>query len=361
MTRELCIAGLCLALGAQDPGVKKDPLKEALGGGRKGRASELGFAGIEAALKGVQAESALAMASQVVGLLGTLTAEAEQALAELERAQAEEARALDKVQQRRRAKDEYMAEYRQGLFCSGCQKSKSEIERKGESFPHPGQHIVRPTRDEIDAKDQDLQVGVNEASAEWRSALRRSGSLKEKVDGLLDQIPQGHALWCTASTYARNLAARGKAQSTQELRAELREAERRADDANGAWLAARGPKEGQAWEAKQATRDAVERIQKRLKVEQRRAAEEQAMLARTRDEHTARLAACLDRPHLRRALSLNPAYAASSRMAESGALGGRFLMGRLPSPSAPSAPLASVQAFLAEFRACDPSSDSSVH
>lgn len=51
-------------------------------------------------------------------------------------------------------------EFRRGEFCSGCDKTRSQILAKGEQFPHPGQQIVLPTKEQIEAKERELEAPV---------------------------------------------------------------------------------------------------------------------------------------------------------------------------------------------------------
>lgn len=61
------------------------------------------------------------------------------------------AEAIDKGD---KLKDEYKAarrEYEQGLFCSGCGKTRSYLLARREPFPHPGERPVRATDEQLDA------------------------------------------------------------------------------------------------------------------------------------------------------------------------------------------------------------------
>lgn len=94
-----------------------------------------------------------------------------------------------------------MGEYRSGLFCSGCNRTKSEILAKGEPFPHPGQTIIRPTQAQIDAKEIELQAPIDKTDHELRgNRARRAKAVNEREEALL-QIGYGLNLWRTSITF----------------------------------------------------------------------------------------------------------------------------------------------------------------
>ena len=357
LIRGLIASSLCMVLGAQSASGKKDPLAEALGraSGKGGVSSQLGSGGIEVAFKGARTEGVQAMASEVVGTIGSLTADAEQALADLDAAKAETSRLWALFQQKQKEVNEYMAQYRQGLFCSVCGKTKAEIERRGETFPHTGQHVVVPTQEQIRAKERELQPEINEARAEWAAATNRVRKLRLKVDELLEQIPLGHSLWCTAATYVRNLVAQARAQEVYDLQKQLEKANHQLNAATDRLIAATTIKtREEANQAKTAAQAQVDQLRSKLRSEETLSLQEASRLAQIRKDESGRIAGYLDRPHLRRNLELSPTYVAMGRLSGADSLGGRFLMGRLPSDGGNAAPLTSVLRFIAEFRACDP-------
>jgi hypothetical protein len=59
-----------------------------------------------------------------------------------------------------------MADYRAGLFCSGCNQTKTQILAKNEPFPHAGQQIIKPTPEQIAAKDRELQGPIDRIEGE---------------------------------------------------------------------------------------------------------------------------------------------------------------------------------------------------
>jgi hypothetical protein len=70
-----------------------------------------------------------------------------------------------------------MDELRRGAFCTGCGKTRSEIERNGDSFPHPGQQSRPATPEELDAAKRGfdgrrtvLRRRIDSLDAELKSA-----------------------------------------------------------------------------------------------------------------------------------------------------------------------------------------------
>lgn len=98
-----------------------------------------------------------------------------------------------------------MEEYRSGLFCSGCQKTKSEILATGDTFPHPGQHVIRPTQEQIDAKEQELQAPIDRTRRELDAVLKALAEAIANRDEALDQLEHGLKLWRTAITFEYEL------------------------------------------------------------------------------------------------------------------------------------------------------------
>lgn len=98
-----------------------------------------------------------------------------------------------------------MEEYRSGLFCSGCQKTKSEILATGSSFPHPGQQVVRPTQDEIDAKERELQAPIDRLARELDAVRKALAEATTNRDEALAQLEHGLKLWRTAITFEYEL------------------------------------------------------------------------------------------------------------------------------------------------------------
>jgi len=119
--------------------------------------------------------------------------------------QAQEKELAAKLDQAIRDKASKLEEYRQGLFCSGCGQTRSEILAKGEQFPHPGQTIIRPTAEQIAAKERELQAVIDNLDKQHRDARSKLGSLDPDIDAIRNQLFEGMLLWRTADAMERGL------------------------------------------------------------------------------------------------------------------------------------------------------------
>lgn len=95
-------------------------------------------------------------------------------------------------------KESVLDEFRNGMFCSGCNQTRSQILAKGESFPHSGQSIIRATAEQIAAKEQELNVAINRLRSALNEAIQRVKRLVEDLKEVFDQIQAGTGLFSTA-------------------------------------------------------------------------------------------------------------------------------------------------------------------
>lgn len=109
-----------------------------------------------------------------------------------------------------RDRDSKLEEYRQGLFCSGCGKTRSEILAKGEQFPHPGQTIIRPTPEQIAAKEKELQGVIDRLAEELKKAKARKAELEPDIGAIREQLFAGTLLWSSATAFERRLIRQGE-------------------------------------------------------------------------------------------------------------------------------------------------------
>lgn len=100
---------------------------------------------------------------------------------------------------------EKMEEYRQGLFCSGCGKTRSEILARGETFPHSGQTILRPTPQQIAAKERELQAPIDRLEKELKEVRESKRKVDEEMAEARRQAEAGLRLWRTAISFEANL------------------------------------------------------------------------------------------------------------------------------------------------------------
>lgn len=102
-------------------------------------------------------------------------------------------------------KSRLMGEYRSGMFCSGCGQTRSQILAKGETFPHSGQVIVRPTPEQIARKEAELDAEVDRKRKAWAGAdeeVQRTRGFKSRLEL---QLTEGNRLWNTALSLANGL------------------------------------------------------------------------------------------------------------------------------------------------------------
>lgn len=137
---------------------------------------------------------AASVVSSLQGLCGSFNS-LHQTLSKLQLAISDfEARRIKLIE----SKEAEMADYRAGLFCSGCNKTKTQILALREKFPHDGQRIIRPTAEQIAAKDRELQAPIDRLEQELQDArTKRDKADKERQEAEL-QLQYGYKLWRTA-------------------------------------------------------------------------------------------------------------------------------------------------------------------
>lgn len=109
------------------------------------------------------------------------------------------------VRDRRARMSAEMEEYRQGLFCSGCGQTRSQIWAKGEQFPHAGQTIIRPTQDQIDAREKSLVDALDKLIAELDKVVKQKPPHEKDRGRIRQEIFDGGILWRTATGYEEAL------------------------------------------------------------------------------------------------------------------------------------------------------------
>ncbi len=105
---------------------------------------------------------------------------------------------LDALKADREAK---LQEYREGLFCSGCGQTRSEILAKHEEFPHSGQTIVKATEDQIRAKDRQMQAPILALERQSTANREKLAKVTAQRAEAMEQIDAGLSLWSTATTF----------------------------------------------------------------------------------------------------------------------------------------------------------------
>lgn len=149
-----------------------------------------------------EAQSAGNMSASITRSLDSLTSQTDKALEEAEKLQAKSAELSSEIAKLKARKESLLEEYRQGMFCSGCGQTRSQILAKGERFPHPGQSIVRPTPAQIAAKERELQSPITSAERRLDDTRKSLDEQTRRGEAGLEQIRHGVRLWRTAASYA---------------------------------------------------------------------------------------------------------------------------------------------------------------
>lgn len=357
------MAGHAQAWQARKPappvsGRPSDPIGDAFDKLEKdtGKAATSRTSDLDAAFSQVESARARGMAVSVVGALDGLTRQGVESINEQERLRLNRPRLNQEIQDMIQARDEEMADYRSGLFCSGCNQTRRQILAKGDQFPHPGQRIIRPTAAQIQAKEAELQAPIDAKQREATDLERRERTCRAVIDEVVEQLESGLWLWQTAITFETNLVLQELGERMQRSRKEKEKADRQADQARAAQPRAKGPGERKQADAElKASQAQVQRV-----VAQQRADAEwaQQALARGQQIRTAELekiARFLERGKLRTRTQLMATYTPSSGASNQRVLGGNFRMGRLrslgaPFPAGEEISLVAVDRFIARFR-----------
>lgn len=259
---------------------------------------------------------------------------------------------------------EQLEEYRNGLFCSGCNRTKSDIERGGDRFPHPGQSIIQPTPEQIAAKERELKRPVDSTARELDAAdTRRKRKLAEREQVLL-QIDAGLSLWRTSLSSEQMALLMDAQQDEARYRAERAKAE---DQVNKLTMAASRATLQAAASTGKPGAEAAAALAKELKaelafwqqalreLEQRRANEQhlaQREMAKATGEaqnESEQLNSYLQRDGLRQVLSAVATPALVAPTAGFNDLGGMYRLGN-HDPARHDEVLPSVKAFVTRFQ-----------
>ena len=148
-------------------------------------------------LNGLTAGYTRSLAESTVRELDNLTRIVAEREVQIEKLDSDALSLAAKLDRLTREKAEIMEEYRNGLFCSGCNKTKAQILAEGDQFPHPGQHIIQPTQDQIDAKERELQAPIDQTGRELTDTRAHKDTLRAELDEAGEQSIQGVAYWAT--------------------------------------------------------------------------------------------------------------------------------------------------------------------
>jgi hypothetical protein len=109
-----------------------------------------------------------------------------------------------------------LEEFRQGLFCSGCRKTRRQILSEGSVFPHPGQTIIQPTQAEIDQKAKSLQDDIDATAQKLNDALKQYKPVTTDLDRIRNEIFEGGLLWRSAVAFEDALIIQASADAERE-------------------------------------------------------------------------------------------------------------------------------------------------
>ena len=141
------------------------------------------------------------MADSVVDSMDTLTRGAADRADEVERLAKRIAELGPQLAALRQKMESVLDEYRRGQFCSGCGKTRSEILAAGQTFPHPGQTVIRATPEQIAAKEREMQAPIDRGDKELKDDQARRGKALAEREEALAQIDAGLSLWTTSISF----------------------------------------------------------------------------------------------------------------------------------------------------------------
>jgi hypothetical protein len=138
--------------------------------------------------------------------------------------------ALDaKIRHVKTLKTRAMEEIARGEICSGCNQTRSEIESKGQHFPHPGEKIIRLSNQEVAAKQAEkgrtFDDEVNTLQKERESLFQQRKQQESKCMAYREQVQEGLNLWRTAATFREHLIDANEYAWQQREKANVKEAE----------------------------------------------------------------------------------------------------------------------------------------
>ena len=115
----------------------------------------------------------------------------------LKTAKAEREAAVAERDKREAQNEQFLEEYRNGQFCSGCKKFRSQF-APGETFPHSGQVVLRPTAEEIEEKVEEFRRELRPFEERAERLTAQIAALEKRVKPILDQLHMGKIFWLNA-------------------------------------------------------------------------------------------------------------------------------------------------------------------
>ncbi|MBC3880964.1 hypothetical protein H8K35_01395 [Undibacterium sp. LX40W] len=280
------------------------------------------------------ASESRAMAERSVSALAGLCANTNALIEQLAKLRAEIAEQQRKRQELEAFKAAEMEDYRNGLFCSGCNRTKRDILSKGETFPHSGQKIIAPTPEQIANKDAELQRPIDQLTA----ALAKNNKDAVVTDTIMrdgrEQIEFGVWLWETSIGSERSAMQKNLQRKLDKLQAELKQIEKTIDDIRMAEFASKKNQEVASLEADRRMWQEV--LQKRREAMEQEKLDYQRQMTKLEriyaDEQT-RIADFTARGALHLQINVVPSTRGRGSMLDPFNLGVHFRLGRMLSRS----------------------------
>ena len=114
-----------------------------------------------------------------------------------------------------------LEDYRQGYFCSGCGKSRSQF-APGETFPHAGQKIVPATNEQIAAKEKEYDDKISTKQEEVKQFEFSENEFTRKRADISHQMDDLKALDDKIRADIVNLSASYKAKVIEEGKSKMK-------------------------------------------------------------------------------------------------------------------------------------------
>lgn len=293
---------------------------------------------IDTAFAEAESSRAANLAESAVNALDDLSRTGAETIEDLARSEARLDQLSAEIRALREARDRKLEEYREGLFCSGCNRTRSEILARNETFPHPNQRIVRLGAEELRAKERELQAPIDRLASEIGALTEHLRQARALLDDVLEQLEAGHRFWRTALTFKRNLVLQDLAERIQAAREEEKQADLKLSLARAAQLRALGPDHGgekrKADEAVRSAQGLLKAVEAKRRSDREGARQRLLRDRRIREAQERRIATFLARGKLHTRTTLSAGFAQQSITAGHPQLGGNFRMGRLRSRDA---------------------------
>lgn len=348
MSHEVCFGGrrqfIRLGLGALLISGAKDAWAEpVLLGNKSDAARTWSF------VKG-EVDSGMSWSSTITSSLDSLTLATSRAIEDFDKAKDKLRGLYATLSDLRRKRESELEEYRSGLFCSGCNKTRSQILALGENFPHSGQSIIRATPAQIEAKDKELQGPIESTEREIEALEKEPPKLQGRIDAGLEQIRWGGLLWVTAKTFAINALSYGSQDTLKLLDEKMREYADKVSQANSSVSNATAADDRQLAQAEMKVWERLEKGQfSAIQNIKQETGELRFRITERHNQEYSRILGFVQRGKLTGRASAPPStLAVRSSIDEN--LGARYLMGRLPDLPGGAERISNVVQFCAAFK-----------